>query len=113
MAEKFVFKMASENELSGICQQGFQVCSCEENRDEKSFSVYSKDAVIPSNSTGVDNQLKTGVHYMFCARMSIPEENMTNDQQKITSEVDIGESSIVCKHTNQVYPEFLIVFNKT
>jgi len=113
VAEKFVFKMASENELSGICQQGFQVCSCEENRDEKSFSVYSKDAVIPSNSTGVDNQLKTGVHYMFCARMSIPEENMVNDQQKLSSEVDSGESSIVCKHTNQVYPEFLIVFNKT
>ena len=49
--EKFVFKIISEKELSGVCQQGFSICECCKNETQKYFASTSKDALTYENNS--------------------------------------------------------------
>lgn len=127
LAEKFVFKEAAEKELSGICQQGFPICTCRQGENYPSQNTFTTDAksLLSDESNGE-------VKYMFCVRMVVPLSDLKNKPSSIltdkveeedeTSSSDEDStwvpsptlpnrnSNLLCRHTDQIYPEFLIVF---
>lgn len=114
--EKFVFKTISERELSGVCQQGFAMCDCTKNLTKKYFASTAKEALAFENIK--DDRNSTGLTYMFCARMVLPlsdkKKQFRENGRSISIEINElnlnSDSPINCKHTSQVYPEFLIIF---
>ena len=114
--EKFVFKTISERELSGVCQQGFTMCDCTKNLTKKYFASTAKEALAFENIK--DDRNSTGLTYMFCARMVLPlsdkKKQFRENGRSVSIEINElnlnSDSPINCKHTSQVYPEFLIIF---
>lgn len=129
LAEKFVFKRAAEKELSGICQQGFPICTCKQGDKHTTQNYFSTDAkCLLSDKDETNGEIK----YMFCVRMAVPLSDLKNKTSSILTdkveEEDEGSSSddettwvpsptlpnrnsnLMCRHGNQIYPEFLIVF---
>lgn len=131
MTEKFVFKCMKEKELSGVCQQGFQICTCKPSLEcspENTFATEAKSFIS-------DNDQESGeIKYMFCVRMAVPLSDMKDrscgssiltdkveeEDEDSSSDDDNNwvpsptlpnkNSNLFCRHNNQVYPEFLIVF---
>eukprot|EP00111_Clytia_hemisphaerica_P011390 TCONS_00033361-protein len=130
LAEKFVFKRANEKELSGICQQGFPICMCKQSdkyHTQNSFTTDAKCLLTDKDETNGE------IKYMFCIRMAVLLSDLKNKScssilaEKVEEESE-GSSSddennwvpsptlpnknnnLMCRHGNQIYPEFLVVF---
>ena len=130
LAEKFVFKRASEKELSGICQQNFPICSCKQGDEYAVQNSFSTDAkCLLSDKDETNGEIK----YMFCVRMAVLLSDLKNKScssllaEKVEEEDEESSSddentwvpsptlpnknsSLLCRHGDQIYPEFLIVF---
>lgn len=113
--EKFVFKAVAKEELSGVCQQGFQICTCKSIGHTPTENLFATEAVQAlSKPTEVNGIAKT-VNYVFCVRMTLPDSDIPASEQTSDTSVQNGfttpDSLVSCRHSYQVYPEFLIIFN--
>lgn len=125
-----MFKRASEKELAGICQQGFPICTCKQGDKYMSQNTFSTDAKCLLS----DNDETHGeIQYMFCVRMAVLLSDLKNKShsssllgEKVEEEDESSSSdddsnwvpsptlpnknsNLLCRHGNQIYPEFLIV----
>ena len=106
--EKIVFKAALKKDLAGIFQQGFPVCLCKTaNGNFPLCNTFSNDP----RKVQLEDQLtcEEPFRYTFCARMTI---SISDIKENGFGALDSrsSDSFLYSHHTNQVYPEFLIIF---
>ncbi|XP_047132279.1 uncharacterized protein LOC101235770 isoform X1 [Hydra vulgaris] len=112
--EKYVFKPCLKKDLAAVFQQGFPVCTCITDYGKMPLcNTFTSDP----HKIKLDHKITNDdpFQYTFCARMTISlsdiKENGFNDFQREAQDSSTSPDLFFYAHnTNQVYPEFLIVF---